>query len=515
MQNDIPYVASGAPVDPRPVSIRARALLIVAAAAIMCSSPAIAQEVRGTLTEADGRTPARGVLVLVTRSSDSRVLATVRTGVDGTYRVEFGPEGVVVRALRIGWKPTLIGEVRLRSGESVVLNAALGTEPIELPTRSTVVSSRCDANSAEMMRTATALFEQVLTALAPPSATHAVMTAREQTRQTNWTADERLALSDRWNESVTIVPVRAVAAAPTLYRRGFLELNQERSQVYHVPGPDFFTSEQFFQEYCLLLPTVAANGEDHVGVGFRPVRSRPGVVQIAGAFWFRRDAWTLDRLTFEYEGLPPEEQSARAVGWVEFAPVGDDFWAPTRWEVRMPQVATGTMGRRRSERDPVTVTKIRHLSGVWVRWGEVLNISGARGTLFSSGVRDSLVREKRVRRLTPHSNEPACVGESTLGALRGNVAVTRDPPSTNRLSITWEMVRTGASASTHESSESGSAQVLSDGAFTLCGVPRGRAVWVRILRDESDIVLMKVSVRVPHDAQDPFLELTLGAIEPQ
>jgi hypothetical protein len=157
-----------------------------------------------------------------------------------------------------------------------------------------------------------------------------------------------------------------------------------------MPTEDFFLNERFLEEYCLRLTRGATETVDSVGVAFRPSRPQSGIVQLVGVFWLSRNGQMLSRLTFEYDGLPPEEASGRAGGVVEFTPIRGDTWAMTRWEVRMPQVDETLVARRRDSRDQATTSVVRRLSGIHVYSATIKEILMNERSVYSAPRADSI-----------------------------------------------------------------------------------------------------------------------------
>ncbi len=452
--------------------------LVFAAAGV-----ARAQEVRGTLMEADGQTPARGVLVLATSRIDGRTVDSTRTSATGSYRLRVGPDSVVVFAVRPGVQPTLIGRVRLERDDVVVLTTAMQAVPIELSVRTTIAVTRCGTTDPERRRATASLFEQIIAALMASTELDTHLTARTLTRVLTSSADERMVFSDRWSVSTASVPEQPDRNATDLHERGFHSTLPDLTEIYHRPGADFFTSPAFLADYCL-LPMSPSARHGFVGVYFRPVSPRRDVVQISGSFWLRSDDLVLDGLLFRYEGLPVEAAAARAEGWIEFSPVGDGLSVQTAWEIRMPQLARGSRAYRpRGEGRVERVERFLQVSGIRVASSTIQEIAREQGTLFSSGVRDTVARRVLVRRPAPRPPVNACaetLGDPLQGVLIGHP--------------------TGATIS--------GTNVAADGSFVLCGVLPGRAVEV-VIRDQADEVLHRLTVRVPEGTASPFLEVRL------
>lgn len=336
----------------------------------LATGAAGAQDVVGVLLEEDGVTPARGVLVEARHALTMIRIATVLTGQNGEFRISVGRDSVRLRALRIGLRPVVILESRGGSGELRPVRFVLPREAIELPARSAVAATNCEAQSAQAARTAATLFEQALAALLLAESGDSGRTVRVRTRRRAWTADERQLLSDKSADSSVSAPAWPLTrAADQLFRAGFQVDAPDRTRQYLAPNAEFFADGRFLQDYCLYDAGERRDNGDVIGVGFHAARRRSGVVRLSGRFWLRRGTFALDRLEFSYEELLPEMTPGKAGGWISFARSGDGRWAASLWEVRMPQLSVRTTYWRQSRRSEV----VRSISGIVVHSGEVLD----------------------------------------------------------------------------------------------------------------------------------------------
>jgi hypothetical protein len=318
------------------------------------------------------------VLVRASEIRSGKVLSSTRTLDDGSFRLRIGRDSVRIEALRIGVRPAQLAEVRTRD-DLVGLRFVLRSEPIRLPTRGTVSRTRCDQTNSDAARLASTLFGQVVIALSNMVPDDSTLAIETRTRRIARTADEVANLVDRTYDSAG-VGLRGPMTRPVeaLYRQGFLSVDFERRNLFAAPSADFFLAERFLEDYCLFLAGDAAGGPDEVGVGFHAARRR-GVAQLHGTFWLTREGLRLDRLTFGYDGIPREEASGRPMGCLGYAPLPNGRMIATRWQVRMPQVATKTITRRGQS---AATTVERFLTGIDIIAGEVRSLTTQAGVVI-------------------------------------------------------------------------------------------------------------------------------------
>jgi hypothetical protein len=349
---------------------RLHRVVAIALGLLLTAGTLQSQEVVGVLLEEDGTTPARGVLVEARHAVTMIRIATALTGQNGEFRIHVGRDSVRLRALRVGLRPVVLLESRGEGGAVRSLRFTLPREAIELPARSAVAATNCEAQSAQSARLASTLFEQALSALLLTVPGDSTLTVRVRTRRRAWTADERQLLADKSVDSIVSAPAGPeTRPAERLFRDGFQVTAMDRSLLYLAPSAEFFASERFLQDYCLFDAGTRNDNRDLIGVGFHPARRRSGVARISGTFWLHRETLALDRLAFGYEGLPPEAMQGRPSGSIDFAPAADGRWAAVAWEVRMPQLRTTTTMRRSDRR----VEVVRELSGITVISGELVD----------------------------------------------------------------------------------------------------------------------------------------------
>lgn len=336
-------------MSPRSSPMRARSVARwVALTALACALPALAaraQSVRGRVTHGQGGAVSGVVLLLVdsTGSAHARALS----GDDGRFVLRaLRPGRYQIRALRVGFTPSVSGQLDLRAGEAVERDVAVAEIPVQLETIRVAGRPTCAVTPAAG-RAALTVWNEARTALLA-----AVIT--EESRALDATIalfEQRLSPRDervlRQVVALRRVPtVRPFATLPPdeLARAGFARADED-STTYVAPDANVMLSADFGGAHCLRIASRDSLG--WIGLEFEPVSRREGVVDIAGTLWLDRRTAELRVLTFRYTNVPRVVSDAGAGGRLELARLADGGWVVSRWALRLP-VVTGaaTVGGR-------------------------------------------------------------------------------------------------------------------------------------------------------------------------
>lgn len=370
--------------------------VLSAALLVLLSGSALrAQEVFGVLRRADIDAPSQGTLVVAERVADGQVVARAVTGARGSWQLRVTADSIVIRALRIGFAPHVLGTVRLAAGERRELNALLPVTPVALPAVRTAADTRCRVRP-ESASLVASVFHEARTALAASQLIAPDGPVRTRVRLSEevlspWD-DEVIEVEHREYITDALRPYRT-APVDSLLEFGFVTRildpfnHYARNEVaveYRVPSVDLFLDDRFLDEYCLRLVESTTERPDWIGVGFRPARSRP-ITQLEGTLWIDRRTSELRLMEFGYAGLDGSELRLSPGGWLEFSRLERGLWFVSRWMLRAP--ALGTWRERRGRSD-YQIT-IRHVPVIRVN-GSVLELAVDARSLFTAGVPDAL-----------------------------------------------------------------------------------------------------------------------------
>lgn len=117
--------------------------------------------------------------------------------------------------------------------------------------------------------------------------------------------------------------------------RGWIGTEDDGSLRYWAPDAAALLSDEFEEQHCF----AAELGERELVLRFAPNRARQDIPDIRGEVYLDRATHRLERLTFEYTTLPlPREAAGTAGGEVHFASAPNGSWVVTEWWIRMPVV---------------------------------------------------------------------------------------------------------------------------------------------------------------------------------
>lgn len=320
---------------------RTRSLGMIAALCALVASPLHAQELRGTITASDGATPASGAIVVLLHATRDSTLARAVTGARGAYSVR-APVATLVRmrVLRVGFQPMLVGSYTLAAGESRTVDVSLSDAPIVLSSFKVQEASRCDVrpDSAGIVAQ---LFEEARKALivsatqatgVRSTATFTLFTRVENLRGRAVLPTQRTTVTGPTNRPFASLSVDSLAKV------GYV-VEERDGTVYRAPDADVLLSDVFAAGHCVSFVNGTGERSASVGIGFRPVASRKGIIDIRGTLWLDRATSELQQIEYTYDGIPREHQRGGVGGRVEFARTADGGWLVNRWAIRMPRIA--------------------------------------------------------------------------------------------------------------------------------------------------------------------------------
>jgi len=365
---------------------RALALAAALAAAVLAACPAAGQTVTGTLLEPGGRPVEQVLVALVDDTGHQRAAAFTDRAGAFTLRAP-GAGRYSLRAERIGYTTVVSPAFDLRDGDTRTERLVAAGRAVALQAITVSASGRrCTGRADRAAETAT-LWEEARKAL---NAT--ALGERERLFRydvVRWTRDldaRTGAVTRDTRQTVGRVSEHPFVSAPPseLSRHGFIRAIEGDSIAYWGPDAEVMLSDEFMNDHCFHV----AAGPDSalVGLAFEPVRGRD-VPDLAGVMWLDRRTAELRRVEYRYVGGPPESQSPRVGGTVEYARLRNGPWIVSRWAIRMPllqesdlQMSLRAAAISRSQDTRLRVVAVRE-SG-----GEVTGTVGANGRLVSGPV---------------------------------------------------------------------------------------------------------------------------------
>jgi hypothetical protein len=331
------------------------------------ATQASAQSIRGTITDAETRTPVPGVLLTV-RDSTRAIRSRVLTDQNGAFRVALAAGNYQLTAEHIAFSP-MTQAVRVDDSTAPV---ALALKPAPIALSEIVVRTERQCRTAEDPG-ASRLWYLARTALGAVSAeTTKEFRLRHFRRvldlQFNQVGDEAMRFElQRGSHSFRSVP-------DSLLRRGFVQ-DREGMLAFYGPDAEVLLSDEFVNSHCFEV-TRSRDKPGLVGLAFGPHNER-GKPDIRGAMWVDQTTGQLQYVEYEFTGLTHLTDKRFARGRVEFEMLPDKSWIVRRWYIRMPNfVQTAGLGR---------VSTV--LGGAVEEGGEVLSMSTGANTTATGSIR--------------------------------------------------------------------------------------------------------------------------------
>src|SRR6476661_2372507 len=133
--------------------------------ALCLSRDASAQELRGSVVQSDGVSPASGAIVVLLRAASDSVIARAVTGARGFYALRAPAAGEFrVQVLRVGHRPMAVGRYTLGAGDVQLVDIALADAPVMLAAFDVREAARCDVRP-DSARLVAQLYEEARKAL--------------------------------------------------------------------------------------------------------------------------------------------------------------------------------------------------------------------------------------------------------------------------------------------------------------------------------------------------------------
>jgi hypothetical protein len=354
--------------------MRTRRLAVIAVALFVAvGCPLGAQRLRGRVLLPDSATAARGIIVAALDQSGKTVRSAL-TGERGEFDLALPRAGRYgVRALRIGFRPTVVRLIDVTEGEERTLQIVLRPEGVVLAAV-TVRGQRSCRVSADSGQAVAEVFDEARKAVtaAQLSESNRSLVVRWLVfdRQTN--LDRSRTFSERLSKREGVTDRAFSSASPdSLARVGYVH-NEKDSTVFNAPDAEALLSDQFAAMHCFHLEPPPAAHPDWVGVGFAPPSDRERIVDIQGTFWLDRASAELRLLEYSYTNLRYEFAAANLGGVVEFLRLPTGNWLVNRWEIRMPEWFSARVSGRR-------VVDRLHIAG-----GEVTSVERDGVSLYNA-----------------------------------------------------------------------------------------------------------------------------------
>lgn len=373
--------------------LRARACALATVATLATTSLS-AQQVRGVVLLPDSSGVAPSVIVT---ASDPRGIVVGRGVTDsrGEFALQLtAPGRVVVRALRVGYRPTELPERDVALADTLSLRIVLNPEAVRLAAITVRRNDPCRARDDTRVRVFE-VWEEARKALVLANTAGVrdglVAEWTRYDRQLDSLGERVLDQTMQLTRAPSERPFRS-RPADSLARDGYI-VEDDGGVTYYAPDAEVLLSESFAGTHCFQLEE-GAPGSGLIGVRFRPIDEARQRRDVEGTLWLDRASAELRFLEFAFTGLPSVAERGEPGGRVEFRRIADGAWLVTKWYLRMPDLERRLPNRTTGGRIRVVGPTIV-LKGVKVVGGEVTRVerSGAavyRATGASLAVRVTL-----------------------------------------------------------------------------------------------------------------------------
>lgn len=356
------------------------AFALVAAASV----PSRAQAIRGRALSPDDQRGVPGVLLQLIDDAGGVVRKTVSRD-SGSFRLDAPRAGSYrVRALRIGFHPTLSDTLTLQAGGTRTLDLVLDGGVVALSEVNVTDVARCKLRSDggptafEPWDEARKALEVANLSAAMPYTVETVLHERHRNAR-----DGRvLAESARSRRGMSLHPFFS-ARSGELESLGYVRTDPD-SVTFLAPDAEVLLSPSFGATHCFRR---AAGRQDEVVVAFSPVPDRQ-LPDITGTIVLSSKDHALRRVNFTYVNLPRSMPAQDVSGFLEFAAIPSGDWIVRKWNIAMPMY--GRLTRRatrpysiaaeRQSEDSVIADQYRDVGG------EVLTVVYRGVTLWQASL---------------------------------------------------------------------------------------------------------------------------------
>lgn len=313
-----------------------RSLVVGAVLTALAAANAVAQRVRGTLTDSSTREPVTGAVVTIADST-GRFLARGVAGADGRFDVPRFPSSKQIHVVRIGYRP--IDASVPASDEVLDLRMrAIASQLATVTTSGRRVCPGDDANSQALQ-----LWEQARSGFL---AAVVARDARPPNLRLRYFRVERDPMLRRVVDDTvwvkTIVgdqPFIAARSATAFATEGYMHERAGGDRDYYAPDEAVLLDEAFAASHCLRVIAADPGHVGEVGIGFEPVTpERDSLVEVRGTVWLNGKTLDLRTLDFDYTNL--EHVKDGSGGSIIFQSMPSGVPMIVRWTIHSPIIAT-------------------------------------------------------------------------------------------------------------------------------------------------------------------------------
>jgi hypothetical protein len=343
-----------------------RTSLLVLGCWLAFAQPAVAQVIRGTITDRVTGLPLAGVLVSVQdpRDSSAVVIRNALTTERGEYAITLPrPGSWRLTAKRIGVARYVSPAFEIDPGETRRLDVVLDPVAAGLPAMQVTGTTLCLTNR-DQLRSIVALWDEIRTALI------ATEISQRERRVVGWLSRYSRLLDPRtlriFEEQRSVAegryesPIRSISG-DSLAAFGFWGAIGGDTLVFYAPDAEALLSTAFQDGHCFLMVSGTGTTRGMVGMAFRPrVRRVTGGAE--GTIWIDASSFELRFVELRYTNLVTVPRNPHLGSEVHFLRDPSGAWMVNRWFVRMPVFPEVTsVAQERDGRAPRHVATVHRI----------------------------------------------------------------------------------------------------------------------------------------------------------
>jgi hypothetical protein len=477
---------------------------VIALVTVCALAPALAaQRLRGQILLPDSATAARGIIVVAADES-GKPMGSALTSERGDFELVLPGAGrYVVRALRIGYRPTLVPTVTIAEGETRAIRIVLNGAAVSLAAVTVRGSSVCRIRQDSGQLVA-GLWEEARKALTASrlSSSGGRLFSHWEVFDSTTDRSGQVVLAASSSPRAGFSDHPFVSTTPdSLAQFGFVRDDPDGAKTYWGPDADVLLSESFAELHCFRVEPPSKEHPAWVGVSFRPARDRSGISDIEGTLWLDRESAELRLLDYRYTGIPLEYVEANVGGTIEFLRLITGNWLVNRWVIRLPRASMHIDEQSTGLRGPQSVP-VRRLvvDAIKSTGGVVTSVERGQELIFSTGQSDASAASPSPGKAAPTFAE-MCGGsklDESQALLHGTVYLTKGVPIAGAvIDVSWRVpggVVSRAKGVTLRMNSQNSMTSQEGGWWFFCGVPRDADL---IVRAEFDGRETEIEVRIP------------------
>ncbi|MFN0098671.1 MAG: carboxypeptidase regulatory-like domain-containing protein [Gemmatimonadaceae bacterium] len=373
---------------------------------------AAAQELRGIVVSPDSATPARGILLTAT-DARGEIVGRALSDVRGEFQLRVPqPMRVTIRALQVGYRPTVFGAVDVGAAPTTV-RVVLRREAVQLATITVRRSDACRSRDDSRTRVAEVWEEArkaLLSAETQRDGDGLIAEWTQYDRQIDTTGRRVVDQEVHLARAPSNRPFRSQDAV-LLAKYGYV-VERDGEVIYYAPDADVLLSDSFAATHCFRLEAPPDERSSLIGLQFRPVDGARTRRDIEGTFWIDRRTAELRSLEFAFTNMPAVAERAEPGGRVEFTRLPDGEWLVSRWHIRMPELQRVAPSSSANGRVSVVGSPIRW-RGTKVVGGEITQVERFGAVIFRARGSGLVVR------LRPPPDDPTLPLLGTIVRLDG------------------------------------------------------------------------------------------------